>query len=701
MALEQWTNNAESTLDSSINDVVTSLTVATGDGALFPSLSGDQFFYATLEEGSTIEIVKVTARSSDTFTVERAQQGTSAASFTTAATVELRLTATSLETLADAKMLGTIRAIEGFGSSDYLERATGSALGGNNSTGFEAIVAVIQPDYQNYTAGFIAGASTLVSTEGYGLIVESTQPNPGLAVTGPSREDLGSFDFWRDFQHYRIHIQSVGTDLTDVRATYQGYETQRVTSAGYVTTGLPFRIGRTGFSGANEYGGAVIAFGIKTTGLFTEAELESNIRSLLETGEFDNSVCHHSFTAKDEALGALGSTLTDNGSTGGLDLTRNGTLTVSDFPVQGLVEHIGQDFSTVVNRNSASGALTAGQQNVSASGPTDMDSPEVLVDCSSNAVTITLPSFGLNGGMYRVYDTEGNAGTNNITVARNGNTINGLSEDFVLNKDGQMAIFIYDGTVGTWYARAIPDNTLIESVEDFVADAGTAANRRGYSYGSDPIADTADDFTFCCLFEMRDSRFISGDQLIFGTFDTAGGWGIIRQGSSIGFTFWDNSGTQRRGTSFLPDAINKLVFISVSVTNNGSGNSLTVEQHINGSSRNEYFGGTQGGAYTVGEELCVGVIDEGAITPAANVRVLGCGYRDGTAFSDQVVAAWTKDMQQAGRFIDEPSTGLTKAWRVDGSPGTAWTPFVGTGNLDALNTTALTHTQEAPPRIWY
>ena len=44
----KFTNNATTTLASGINSSVTSLSVASGTGTLFPTLSGSDFFYALL-----------------------------------------------------------------------------------------------------------------------------------------------------------------------------------------------------------------------------------------------------------------------------------------------------------------------------------------------------------------------------------------------------------------------------------------------------------------------------------------------------------------------------------------------------------------------------------------------------------------------------------------------------------------------------
>jgi hypothetical protein len=90
-----YTNNASTTLASNIASGATSLTVAAGEGALFPNPTGGDTFTMTIEQGATREIVSVTARSTDTFTITRAQEGTSASAFTAGATIELRFTAAS------------------------------------------------------------------------------------------------------------------------------------------------------------------------------------------------------------------------------------------------------------------------------------------------------------------------------------------------------------------------------------------------------------------------------------------------------------------------------------------------------------------------------------------------------------------------------------------------------------------------------
>jgi len=92
------TNFGDSTLASSILPSDTTILLETGTGALFPTLSGGDWFRGVLEDvNANKECVKVTARSGDTLTVTRAQEGTTALSFSVGSAFSLRLTAASFD----------------------------------------------------------------------------------------------------------------------------------------------------------------------------------------------------------------------------------------------------------------------------------------------------------------------------------------------------------------------------------------------------------------------------------------------------------------------------------------------------------------------------------------------------------------------------------------------------------------------------
>src|SRR5271167_1394027 len=74
-------NNAKSTLAASINNTTTTITLAAGTGSKFPSPTGGEYFTLSLNDaltGALYEICYCTARSGDTLTVSRGQEGTAA-----------------------------------------------------------------------------------------------------------------------------------------------------------------------------------------------------------------------------------------------------------------------------------------------------------------------------------------------------------------------------------------------------------------------------------------------------------------------------------------------------------------------------------------------------------------------------------------------------------------------------------------------
>lgn len=107
MAGVQISNNAVSTLAGSINTVVTSLSVQAGHGARFPAasvISGNYFYVTLIDSGNNLEIVKVTDRTADVFTIIRARDGTTARSFIANDRVELRPVAAMFNELPNRLM---------------------------------------------------------------------------------------------------------------------------------------------------------------------------------------------------------------------------------------------------------------------------------------------------------------------------------------------------------------------------------------------------------------------------------------------------------------------------------------------------------------------------------------------------------------------------------------------------------------------
>lgn len=89
----QIKNSAFGTLSGGITDVQTSIALTAGHGARFPTLAAGQYFYATLiTSAGDKEVIKVTARATDTLTVLRAQDGSTGLPFSGADRLEIRPT---------------------------------------------------------------------------------------------------------------------------------------------------------------------------------------------------------------------------------------------------------------------------------------------------------------------------------------------------------------------------------------------------------------------------------------------------------------------------------------------------------------------------------------------------------------------------------------------------------------------------------
>ena len=75
---------------------------------------------------------------------------------------------------------------------------------------------------------------------------------------------------------------------------------------------------------------------------------------------------------------------------------------------------------------------------------------KLIVDTSSGAVTVTLPTSPIFGDEVKVIDGTGNAGTNNITINRNSNKILGADSDFTLDVNRAAVDLVYYNAAQGW-----------------------------------------------------------------------------------------------------------------------------------------------------------------------------------------------------------------------------------------------------------
>ena len=71
---------------------------------------------------------------------------------------------------------------------------------------------------------------------------------------------------------------------------------------------------------------------------------------------------------------------------------------------------------------------------------------------SASALTLTLPGSPSVNDQIDIFDASGNANTYNITVSRNGNKINGVTGNLIIDTAGSWMTLIYTGSTYGWKA---------------------------------------------------------------------------------------------------------------------------------------------------------------------------------------------------------------------------------------------------------
>lgn len=154
----KFDNNAVGTLSAGITAGATSITMNSGEGALFSTIASPDIAYLTLDDNSgNVEIVQVTTHTaaSDNFTVVRAQEGTTGFAFSINDPIEGRLTAGNIDSFLQIDSGGDTK---GVGSLNIqASRASGTSV----AAGADSIV--IGNDTRADTANAIAIGNTAKS----------------------------------------------------------------------------------------------------------------------------------------------------------------------------------------------------------------------------------------------------------------------------------------------------------------------------------------------------------------------------------------------------------------------------------------------------------------------------------------------------------------------------------------------------------
>jgi hypothetical protein len=356
---------------------------------------------------------------------------------------------TSAEHSSLATSARTLRGLRGFTSTDFYERAAGSALQGNANPGFEVMVAVVVDILEGggYSTRQIVSNTSPFNPPGYMVGIDDIRPTYAITDGGGSRFGVFFGNWARAHVSKALLFLNMGYDNAAQQRflVVNGQDFIRASQIGFTPdTTLPVRLGANASDASlSARGLTVVGYAMRTAGALTSDQRFEAMRSFLTTGDFADTNFNHRFSMKSLALGAAPATLTD--VIGGLNMSRTGSalVVVDEY-------YVGQAITTtpspddIVSLNG--GFLVWPNQLVNTAGPTTITANSVRCDTSSVAPIVTLPAFPFPGFEITVFDLSGNAAANNITINGNGGQlINGIASAVISTNFGYRRL-TYDGT---------------------------------------------------------------------------------------------------------------------------------------------------------------------------------------------------------------------------------------------------------------
>jgi hypothetical protein len=283
-----------------------------------------------------MEVVLVTARSTDTFTIERAQQGTSAAAFSAGATVELRVTADTLLRLQRGPELVLAT---GWSGSNFLQSASGN-MNGNATMTVGTLVRLPRVQDEDGVTKVIISNGTLF-TQGYGIQFDALRPAVQAAFDF-SKFTTGSFSpDWSPgpvtspgtfgFIDWKTCLLVERVDGNNVSIFLQMIEFRTITPAGVFTPGATGMIVGQAVDGTLPFTDGGLAGIAYADVAFTNAQIREWMLACIEANDVvTNSLAWDNlFSFKQMGLrhgDSVPSTVDD--MIGSADLTLTGSLSI-------------------------------------------------------------------------------------------------------------------------------------------------------------------------------------------------------------------------------------------------------------------------------------------------------------------------------------------------------------------------------------
>ncbi len=240
-------NNATATIAASITNTDTTIVLAAGLGNTFPLPSGSNYFYGTLFDNvGNYEIVKVTARVTDTLTVVRAQDNTNPLPFNAGSGFAMRPVAAIFNNFVQLDGAQTISGSKTF-SSAIIASAGVSATTVSASGGFTGTL------NGNVTGNLTGNVTGNVTGNLTGNVTGNVTGNADTATTAGSIVNSGAWNITFSDSNDAVVVGGIATNVLTVASVTSG-----TLAPGLILSGTGVTTGTKVLSQTTATGAAVI-----------------------------------------------------------------------------------------------------------------------------------------------------------------------------------------------------------------------------------------------------------------------------------------------------------------------------------------------------------------------------------------------------------------------------------------------------------
>jgi hypothetical protein len=114
---------------------------------------------------------------------------------------------------------------------------------------------------------------------------------------------------------------------------------------------------------------------------------------------------------------------------------------------------VGSTMLVIVDGTNVITGITQKGYVTTTSAYTAVNGDQVIVDTSAAAVTVTLPASPAVGNEVHFLDGKLSFNSNNLTIGRNSQPIQGVASDLTVNTNGQSFTLVYANSTKGWVKK--------------------------------------------------------------------------------------------------------------------------------------------------------------------------------------------------------------------------------------------------------